>query len=277
MTNTKFRKRALLSSVAMLLVALVALGSATFAWFSTTNSATASPMAAKTAAASNILLTDDPATVEWTNRLTFTKGTIANSTNYAKNLKPVTTSDFENWYSVEAANLNDGYSATAYSSSNAVSNIQTTGEYAKYSPLFIKSAGETKTIKITPTVTGNEQSQSYFRIALVPNPSATGSSAFASGEAGHDAIVFAKAANDRSKPDSTLDPAVSGWTASGQTTQTSSIVTSQNWAAVTLGSATADAIYAFDVYVYYEGTDFDCVDSKSGTDMSVLFTVEAVE
>ncbi len=33
MTNTKFRKRALLSSVAMLLVALVALGSATFAWF----------------------------------------------------------------------------------------------------------------------------------------------------------------------------------------------------------------------------------------------------
>ena len=33
MTNTKFRKRALLSAVAMLLVALVALGSATFAWF----------------------------------------------------------------------------------------------------------------------------------------------------------------------------------------------------------------------------------------------------
>lgn len=33
MTNTKFRKRALLSSVAMLLVALIALGSATFAWF----------------------------------------------------------------------------------------------------------------------------------------------------------------------------------------------------------------------------------------------------
>ncbi len=33
MTNTKFRRRALISSVAMLLVALVALGSATFAWF----------------------------------------------------------------------------------------------------------------------------------------------------------------------------------------------------------------------------------------------------
>lgn len=33
MTNTKFRRRALISSLAMLLVALVALGSATFAWF----------------------------------------------------------------------------------------------------------------------------------------------------------------------------------------------------------------------------------------------------
>ncbi len=33
MTNTKFRRRALVSSIAMLLVALVALGSATFAWF----------------------------------------------------------------------------------------------------------------------------------------------------------------------------------------------------------------------------------------------------
>jgi len=33
MTNTKFRRRALISSVAMLLVAMLALGSATFAWF----------------------------------------------------------------------------------------------------------------------------------------------------------------------------------------------------------------------------------------------------
>ena len=35
MTNTTFRRRALLSSVAMMLVALIALGSATFAWFTT--------------------------------------------------------------------------------------------------------------------------------------------------------------------------------------------------------------------------------------------------
>lgn len=47
MTNTKFRKRALLSSVAMLLVALVALGSATFAWFVDDPNVTATGISAK--------------------------------------------------------------------------------------------------------------------------------------------------------------------------------------------------------------------------------------
>nr|WP_316614129.1 hypothetical protein [uncultured Ruminococcus sp.] len=56
MTNTKFRKRALLSSVAMLLVALVALGSATFAWFVTKPEANTVGMAAKTSTTSSLLI-----------------------------------------------------------------------------------------------------------------------------------------------------------------------------------------------------------------------------
>ena len=54
MTNTKFRKRALLSSVAMLLVALVALGSATFAWFAESPTASANGLTLKTTAASGL-------------------------------------------------------------------------------------------------------------------------------------------------------------------------------------------------------------------------------
>ena len=54
MTNTKFRKRALLSSVAMLLVALVALGSATFAWFTQSTTATASGLAISTTKSSEL-------------------------------------------------------------------------------------------------------------------------------------------------------------------------------------------------------------------------------
>jgi len=60
MTNTKFRKRALLSSVAMLLVALVALGSATFAWYSANlNVNTDGKLGLKTTSASGLLIISD--------------------------------------------------------------------------------------------------------------------------------------------------------------------------------------------------------------------------
>lgn len=63
MTNTKFRKRALLSSVAMLLVALVALGSATFAWFAANPNASATGLDMKTTASSGLVIrTDSDAT-----------------------------------------------------------------------------------------------------------------------------------------------------------------------------------------------------------------------
>ena len=56
MKNTTFRKKALLSSVAMLLVALVALGSATFAWFTANPNADASGLSVKTTAASGLVI-----------------------------------------------------------------------------------------------------------------------------------------------------------------------------------------------------------------------------
>ena len=62
MKNTTFRKKALLSSVAMLLVALVALGSATFAWFTSNPNADATGLKLKTTAASGLVIrtTTDP-------------------------------------------------------------------------------------------------------------------------------------------------------------------------------------------------------------------------
>ncbi len=56
MTNTKFRKRALLSSVAMLLVALVALGSATFAWFTSNPDAKANGLAITTTTSAGLVI-----------------------------------------------------------------------------------------------------------------------------------------------------------------------------------------------------------------------------
>ena len=55
MTNTKFRKRALLSSVAMLLVAMLALGSATFAWFTSDPTADSTGIKMNTSTSTGLL------------------------------------------------------------------------------------------------------------------------------------------------------------------------------------------------------------------------------
>ncbi len=62
MTNTKFRKRALLSSVAMLLVALVALGSATFAWFVDDPTADAKGLTAKAQSSTGLQIKTESST-----------------------------------------------------------------------------------------------------------------------------------------------------------------------------------------------------------------------
>lgn len=62
MTNTKFRKRALLSSVAMLLVALVALGSATFAWFVDDPTADAKGLTASSQSSTGLQIKTDSST-----------------------------------------------------------------------------------------------------------------------------------------------------------------------------------------------------------------------
>lgn len=73
MKNTTFRKKALLSSVAMLLVALVALGSATFAWFSSNKTVTADGMNVTSAAAQGLVISNDFGS-SWHNSVKFLQG-----------------------------------------------------------------------------------------------------------------------------------------------------------------------------------------------------------
>ena len=96
MTNTKFRKRALLSSVAMLLVALVALGSATFAWFTEDPDADAQGIPAYAQTSKGLLISTD------------TDSTPSHHAALAKNigsfyLAPSTTSDGTNYKTIPAA------------------------------------------------------------------------------------------------------------------------------------------------------------------------------
>ena len=54
--KTASRKKLLVSSVAMLLVAMLALGTATFAWFSTSTTAKANNLTVQTIQTSNLLI-----------------------------------------------------------------------------------------------------------------------------------------------------------------------------------------------------------------------------
>lgn len=59
MKNTTFKRRALISSICMLLVALVALGSATFAWFAANPNASAEGISLKTTASTGLVIKTD--------------------------------------------------------------------------------------------------------------------------------------------------------------------------------------------------------------------------
>ena len=68
--KTTSRKRLLISSVAMLLVAMLALGTATFAWFTTSTNPYADNFSAKTTKQSTLLLSDNTRT-GWTSHLDY--------------------------------------------------------------------------------------------------------------------------------------------------------------------------------------------------------------
>lgn len=102
MKHTTSRKKMLLSSVAMLLVAMLALGSATFAWFTSNPNANASGLSLKTTASTGLVIrtdTDDT----WSHDATLAKG------KETQNLDPVSQKQTapSTFYTVAAAAANN--------------------------------------------------------------------------------------------------------------------------------------------------------------------------
>ena len=254
MTNTKTRKRVLLSSVAMLLVALVALGSATFAWFNTKNSADAHTIKAQTTKGSDISLSETGAG-GWTHDLTFTNNTLANT----QAITPVTTSDFSNWNYVLAAQYDSGYASASYTAVNDPTNAPT---FIKYGVIYVKS-NKDQEVKVTPQVTmasGHEMAKEYLRVAFVPMAT-TETNVTQKPFDGN--IIWSTDNEDRSAE-------TNGWNASGQPAH-SIITTVNNFTQTSLGTFEANKIAGYKIYVWVEGTDFECIDSNSGVTASVSF------
>lgn len=256
MTNTKFRKRALLSSVAMLLVALVALGSATFAWFSTRTNATAYGLTAATTKASNLSIketSDDP----WASDIEF-KASTADPTGA---LNPITTSNGTAWKIATAAGQDLGYIAQA----SDLTDQAVSTSYMAYSTLYLKY-GETATPAVaekdlTVTIsakTGADATRlNYVRVALVPVAEGTEASAL-----GSSAVIVGNAKDDFAKSPATWIKPASG--SAPTPSDSTSAVTNLFGNSISLGNMTNGTIYKYNVYVYFEGTDVHCKDTNAG-------------
>lgn len=269
MTNTKFRKRALLSSVAMLLVAIVALGSATFAWFNTQNSATARTVTATTTKGSDITLseTGGAGASPWTHSLVFSQYTLHDT----ENLVPVTTQDFSTWNYVNAADYDTGYATAAYNSflKSAIGNYP---GYVKHSYLYVKSS-KAQNVTITPQLTTNNNG-SFVRMAFVPIAATS-----AATPTGHNQATAVGASKQIIWCNTGLnDRANSSWNASGQSaepyfTATNATINTTMTTPLVLSNVTAEAIYGFEVFVWEEGTDLDCHDENAASSVVVTFNV----
>lgn len=262
MTNTKFRKRALLSSVAMLLVALVALGSATFAWFNTQNSAQAQSVKATTTKGSDIVLSETGGTTAspWTHSLNFAQYTLHNQ----QQLVPVTTKDWSTWNYVNAADYDTGYATAAYSATD-----KTNQAYLKHSYLYVKSSKD-QDVTITPNVTSTNPA--FVRMAFVPVTVAgtpTNHNAATKVQGTKPIIWCNTGLNDRSKSQwnsASQNSADPQWTSSNATINTA-MTTALTY------TATSEDIYGFEVFVWEEGTDLDCKDSNAASDITITFSV----
>lgn len=257
--KTNSRKRLLVSSVAMLLVAMLALGTATYAWFTQDTTATADKLSVQTVKASELKLAAK--TGEWTDQLHY---------NYTgKVLKPASSADGVHWFNAVAA------AKTAYGAGSTITDISTTAVtdnngYVFANQLNIYNAGDAAVEDVTITFSLTEEGAQtdgaeYLRLALVPvakRYNATDGLPTPTNFADH---VYGVVADDQAYPLTSTAGAVS-----------STAVKTLNGASgsVSITSIAAKTAVYYNLYVWFEGQDEDCYDAEAGHSMpEITFTV----
>ncbi len=255
--KTKSRKRLLISSVAMLLVAMLALGTATFAWFTQNTSATANGITVRTSKTSSLKIADD--TREY--GPSFTYRGVQNV------MLPSSSIDGANWYTTVAKDGTGVSSQTPTAITlDTPAEINQNNKYVFVDQLNIKNAGEVavKDIKITMA---NFNAHNYLRVALVPvtakgqcievDATKFKSNVYAADDTAYNPIKddgsYSKAEEDQITPIAAGSPEVINIP----------------------DSLAAGKELHYNLYVWFEGQDSDCKDDNAGTGVQDLkFTVE---
>lgn len=262
--KAKSRRRLLISSVAMLLVAMLALGTATFAWFTTTASIDATNLGFQTTKSSYLQLSK--ANLQWQN----------NSLDYAysgKNLIPASSANGTDWYSAVATSATS-YAATSYSPLEGTAAIGTNGSNVIAEMLNIKNAGTKAINSVTITVKSvTAYNSPLMRVALVPCTAAQSAAqtdytkypamSTTSGSAFKDCIYGSGASQNASPSATSSTRTVNKWypiekdsdTAGKVSTTEYSVKSAINSLSVNVGNMPANTVKSYRLYIWFEGQD----------------------
>lgn len=246
--KTTSRKRLLISSVAMLLVAMLALGTATFAWFTTSTNPYADNFSAKTTKQSTLLLSDSSRT-GWTSHLDYNVG--------IKTMYPAS-GNGTSWVKGTASNsltgVIDQNTLQAVAPSPAQGVIPSDYLFAQELNLKNNGTADIKDVSIDfyLNTSDNKDAAEYARVALVP----------IDGTKVNADDYVALGNNVYSTTTKTYNPIIK--TDGTEGTQISTKTTFH--VAVTTGDEVMkpDEVRYYKLYVWFEGQDENCVDALSG-------------
>lgn len=272
----KSRKRLLISSIAMLLVAMLALGTATFAWFTTSTSATASGITVRTAKTSSLQISD--ATRGYGNDFTYQ--------NISGVMLPASSIDGNHWFYTNADSKESFVSTKNGTAVTRTSNIWD-NHYVYAEQLNIKNAalaaGDNAGVAVDNIqITISNLTNDYIRLAVVP----VGSKA-----AGLDVPTgtdFKSFVFDNGSDNSTTSGTRSYYPLANNgalqtatsitpiaTTSGSLTITKDTTGFEALASLEPQAELHYNIYVWFEGQDSQCYDGSAGqgvTNVSLAVT-----
>lgn len=229
--KTSSRKRLLVSSVAMLLVAMLSLGTATYAWFTNSSTAKAKGVNVYTTKLSNLQVTETPSNEDsWGNEVDF---------GVNKQLMPASTGNLTAWYHTTAEN------ETEYTrkSDGPITTVTTNPDYVIAKTFSIRSKDQpADNVQWKLDLTGTDATaKKYMRVALI---------------GGDNNVVY-----------SLNETSTSGLTSEAGAT---AALTSANAISGKLfASLPANTAKELTLYVWFEGQDTECYNGTAGATANV--------
>lgn len=248
--KAKSRKRLLISSVAMLLVAMLALGTATFAWFTSSTTATANGIKVSTIKSSELQISKS--TLQWGTQVNYEENEV---------FSPVSSATGAAWFTANAESKN----SYAKASTAAFEAVNEPNGYYFTEALNIRNNGAADVENVTITISG--LNCDYARLAIYQVTANNGTTPTDATNG-----TFAKSIYDNA---GTAYQAVSAASTSGSLVEITpkAIGTTNTIDVGTLTGKNGDTVTGvayYKIFVWFEGQDAQCVDANAGASFSTL-------